>query len=64
MFLKGFREAIGFAVPIVAVYLALNLVVIGWGVIEIAHHPEYFPRWRDGLYSRARQPDHDDRARR
>jgi len=51
VFLKGFREAIGFAVFIVASYIALNLVVIGWGVIEVAHHPEYLPRWRDGLYS-------------
>jgi hypothetical protein len=49
VFLKGFREAIGFAVLIVAVYLALNVFVLGWGILEIAHHPEYFPRWRDGL---------------
>jgi hypothetical protein len=49
VFLKGFREAIGFAVVIVAIYLALNVVVIGWGILEIAHHPEYFPRWRNGL---------------
>ncbi len=49
VFLKGFREAIGLAVFIVAIYLALNVVVIVWGVLEIAHHPEYLPRWRDGL---------------
>jgi hypothetical protein len=49
VFLKGFREAIGLAVSIVAVYLVLNAVVIGWGILEVAHHPEYFPRWRDGL---------------
>jgi hypothetical protein len=49
IFLKGFREAIGFAVFIVAIYLALNIVVIGVGIVEVAHHPEYFPRWRDGL---------------
>ena len=30
VFLKGFKEAIGLAVLIVAVYLALNAVVIGW----------------------------------
>ena len=29
VFLKGFSEAIGLAVPIVGVYLALNVVVIG-----------------------------------
>jgi hypothetical protein len=49
VFLKGFREAIGLAVFIVAIYLTLNVVVIVWGVLEIAHHPEYLPRWRDGL---------------
>jgi hypothetical protein len=49
VFLKGFREAIGFAVFIVVIYLALNVIVIGWGLLEVAHHPEYLPRWRDGL---------------
>ena len=49
VFLKGFREAIGFAVMIVAIYLVLNVVVIGWGTFEVLRHPEYFPRWRDGL---------------
>jgi hypothetical protein len=50
VFLKGFREAIGLAVVIVAVYLALNLVIIVWGVNEILHHPEYIPRWKDALF--------------
>ena len=45
IFLKGFREAIGFAVGIVAVYLLLNVIVIGWGLAEIMTHPDYFPRW-------------------
>jgi hypothetical protein len=49
IFLKGFKEAIGFAVFIVAIYLALNVVVLGRGILEIAHHPEYLPRWREGL---------------
>jgi len=49
VFLKGFKEAIGFAVMIVGIYLALNVVVIGWGMNEILHHPEYLPRWRDAI---------------
>jgi hypothetical protein len=49
VFLKGFREAIGFAVLIVAIYLVLNVVVVGWGLVEVLRHPEYIPRWRDGL---------------
>ena len=50
VFLKGFKEAIGLAVAIVAIYLALNLVVIVWGLNELLHHPEYVPRWRDALF--------------
>jgi hypothetical protein len=39
IFLKGFREAIGIAVFIVAAYLLLNLVVVAVGYYEIATHP-------------------------
>ena len=49
VFIKGFKEAIGLAVGIVGVYLALNLVVLGWGLLQIAQHPEYFPRWKNAL---------------
>jgi hypothetical protein len=31
------------------VYLVLNAMVIGWALLEILHHPEYFPRWRNAL---------------
>jgi hypothetical protein len=50
IFLRGFREAIGLAVAIVVVYLALNVVVIGWGLGYIVSHPELLPRWRDALF--------------
>ena len=50
IFLRGFREAIGLAVLIVAAYLALNVVVIGWGLGYIVSHPELLPRWRDALF--------------
>ncbi len=51
VFLKGFKEAIGFAVAIVAVYLVLNVVVVGWGLAEIAMYPDHLWRWREGLFS-------------
>ena len=35
VFLKGFGEAITIAVGIVAIYLALNIVVIGVGLYEV-----------------------------
>jgi hypothetical protein len=49
VFLKGFREAIGLAVGIVAIYILLNVIVIGVGLREVIVHPEYLPRWITGL---------------
>ena len=46
VFLKGFREAIWLAVPIVGVYIALNLVLVLWGVHHLWQHPEYLVEWR------------------
>jgi hypothetical protein len=46
IFLKGFREAVGLAIPIVAVYLLLNLIVVGWGVLYLWQHTEAFPHWQ------------------
>ena len=39
VFLNGFNEAIGLAVGIVAIYLALNLITIASGFYEISVHP-------------------------
>jgi hypothetical protein len=50
VFLKGFAEAIGLAVFLVAVYLTLNCLVIGVSVYELAHHPEAFYQWRAALF--------------
>jgi hypothetical protein len=51
IFLKGFREAIGLAVVIVVVYLALNVVILLVGVHEVFTHPEYLPRWTNALFT-------------
>ena len=56
VFLKGFREAIGLAVIIVALYLSLNLFIIGWGLQEILRHPEYLPRWTNALFAQHGDP--------
>ncbi|HXG95212.1 MAG TPA: amino acid transporter [Blastocatellia bacterium] len=50
IFLKGFKEAIGLAVSLVAIYLMLNLVIIGVGLHEIAIHPKHLPEWKDALF--------------
>jgi hypothetical protein len=45
IFLKGFREAITLAVVLVAVYLALNAVVVAVGLGQIVTHPAVFSAW-------------------
>src|SRR3954469_16722907 len=50
VFLKGFKEAIDFAVLIVGIYLALNVVVVGYGLWLVLQHPAVVPAWRDALY--------------
>lgn len=46
VFLKGFGEAIGIAVGLVAIYLALNVVVVLSGLAKIAQHPDLIADWR------------------
>jgi hypothetical protein len=50
VFLKGFKEAIGIAVFLVAVYIALNLVVVGVGFYQIATHPQEITDWKNALF--------------
>src|SRR4026208_1992774 len=42
IFLKGFKEAIGIAVALVAVYLLLNAIVITIGLVHVVKHPTVF----------------------
>ena len=51
IFLRGFKEAIGIAVALVAVYLLLNAVVIAFGVFELVTHPHHFPEWKQALFN-------------
>src|SRR5262249_53946107 len=51
IFLKGFKEAIGIAVVLVAVYLLLNVVVVVRGVMEVVAHPELVGDWQTALLS-------------
>lgn len=45
VFLRGFKEAIGVAVVLVAVYLGLNLVVLTVSVFEVFTHPVAVDNW-------------------
>jgi hypothetical protein len=51
VFLKGFKEAVGVAVVLVAVYLALNAVVVGVGLYEVATRPQVFADMRHDLWA-------------
>jgi hypothetical protein len=56
IFLKGFREAIWLAVALVALYLGLNAIVIGWELIVLATHPTHFAEWRQNLFAQQSNP--------
>jgi hypothetical protein len=49
VFLRGFSEAIGIAVVLVVVYIAMNLIVIGHGLFQIARHPDTVSSWQTAL---------------
>jgi hypothetical protein len=56
VFMRGFTEAIGVAVALVAVYLALNVVVISVALAHIAAHPNLVPDWKDALIAQHGNP--------
>ena len=56
VFLKGFREAVGLAVPIVFTYLALNTVVLSVGLFEIFTHPDLLYSWSSGVMTAHANP--------
>jgi hypothetical protein len=56
IFLRGFKEAIGIAVVLVAIYLTLNLVVVGVGFYEIITHPTVLANWKTSLFQTYRNP--------
>ena len=50
IFLKGFKEAIGVAVVLVALYLALNVVVTVVSLQVVLHHPELLTAWKRAVF--------------
>ena len=51
IFLKGFKEAIGIAVVLVAVYLFLNVIVVAAAIYEVATHPNLLGDWQNLLFA-------------
>jgi hypothetical protein len=56
IFLKGFKEAIGVAVILVGVYLALNVVVAAVAIREVMRHSEMIPNWENALFAEHSNP--------
>ena len=56
IFLKGFKEAIGIAVVLVAAYLLLNAVVTIKGVEAVLERPELIPQWKAALFAQHANP--------
>jgi hypothetical protein len=51
VFLGGFSEAVGVAVPLVLVFMLLNLVVAVVGGVRAIGHPVDVHRWLDALFT-------------
>lgn len=51
IFLRGFKEAIGIAVVLVAIYLLLNAMVTVTAVSVLLHHAELLPHWKVAVFT-------------
>ena len=56
VFLKGFTEAIGIAVVLVALFMSLNAVVIGVSLAQVASRPMVVPDWWSALSQQHADP--------
>ncbi|HET8626784.1 MAG TPA: hypothetical protein VFL91_05170 [Thermomicrobiales bacterium] len=56
VFLKGFKEAISIAVVLVGAYLALNVVVVAVGLIELTRRPVAIGDWWSALLTAHSNP--------
>jgi hypothetical protein len=51
IFLRGFSEAIWLAVGLVAVFIGVNVTIIGYELFQLATHPETLSNWRTNLFA-------------
>lgn len=49
VFVKGFNEAIGIAVALVIIYITMNFIVIGNGLMHLIQNPELLSNWQTRL---------------
>jgi hypothetical protein len=51
VFLLGFSEAVGVAIPLVAIFLLLNAIIVGVGIADIIANPGVISGWTSRLTS-------------
>jgi hypothetical protein len=51
VFLRGFNEAIGIAVGVVAAYILLSLIVVGTGLYQISQNLAVLTNWQNALFA-------------
>ncbi len=56
IFLRGFREAIGIAVVLVALYLSLNVIVTVVGISRVLENPELITNWKNAVLAQNSNP--------
>lgn len=56
VFLRGFHEAIGIAVALVAIYLVLNFIVIAVGIGNLVREPSLLENWQLLLFAQHGSP--------
>ncbi|NEM92430.1 amino acid transporter [Galbitalea soli] len=56
VFLRGFREAVGIAIVLVGLYLALNVVVIAVSFVQVFQHPVVVTDWWSALSANHSNP--------
>ncbi|WFE99498.1 amino acid transporter [Micromonospora sp. WMMD964] len=58
VFLLGFREAVVVAIPLVAIFLVLNAVIVGVAVARIVENPDIVSDWTAALTATGGGPGH------
>jgi hypothetical protein len=56
IFLKGFQEAIWLAVALVAAFLVVNFIVIGYELTSLWQHPTAIADWKRNLFAQQGSP--------
>lgn len=56
IFLRGFKEAIWLAVFLVALYLAVNVTIVGYELVQLARHPTAVNDWTSNLFAQHGNP--------